>query len=162
MSGPRENLYRFGVLVGNHVEDRFGQILAQSSRPQQPQASIYQTFHSMNSTSHFADPSYSVLKTGLGEGRTQPAGLERHLFIGHGPDQEQFEGREFKTSYELAFTDRIQAHKTVDPHFVLPEPAVRPGPVPSDQRPHGVSKTKAYNEFTRRCDATFNKIELRR
>lgn len=162
MTDPKENLYRFGVLVGNHVEDRFGKILAQSGRSQMAPMSSYQDFHSLNSTSYYSDPSLSVLKTGLSEGRTHPEGLERHLFIGHGPDQEQFEGREFKTSYELAYSDRIQAHKTVEPHFTLPPPAVKPGPLPRDQNPHNISRVKPYNEFTKRCDATFNKIEFRR
>mmetsp|Transcript_32792 Transcript_32792/g.57083 ORF Transcript_32792/g.57083 Transcript_32792/m.57083 type:complete len:163 (-) Transcript_32792:2314-2802(-) len=162
MIDPKENLYRFGVLVGNHVEDRFGKILAQSARSQLNQASAYQTFHNLNSTSYYADPSLSVLKTGLSEGRTHPAGLERHLFIGHGPDQDHFEGREFKTSYELAYADRVQAHKTVDPHFTLPPPAAKPGPVPYDQNPHSTRRLKPYKDFTKQCDATFNKIDLRR
>ena len=154
-----ENPYRYGALVGNWVEERFGKELAANPVNKSYFLTSNQAFHSKQSTVHGSEPREPEVD--FNPSKVSQSGVDRHLFFGHGAVQEEFETRELRSSYELAMLSKIPAHLTAESNFLPPGPppkvdTVRPS-LPESQR-----KPKAYNEFTKRCDATFNKVGFRK
>lgn len=45
------------------------------------------------------------------------AGTAGHLFFGHGPNQEQFERRDFGTTNQMFYDKKMKADTLVNPHF---------------------------------------------
>lgn len=157
----RENLYRHGVLISNFVEDKFGSDLAQSRSIRTDFTTTAQRFHSQGSSLLNAElPEKKDPLAFQGES-VKKEGVEQHLLFGHGPKQEQFQAKEFRTTYELSYDNKVPAHKSIEPHFLPPAPVPKPTAPSADLSAHP-RQPKSYHEFTKRCDATFNKIGLRR
>lgn len=154
-----ENPYRYGALVGNWVEERYGKELAQRNQPNSHFLTSYQASHSKHSTLHNSEP--APVEEEFNPSKVSQSGVDRHLFFGHGAMQDEFENRELRSTYELSMLRKIPAHMTVESKFIPP-------PLPekqsaSDSGDHNVDrKPKSYHEFTKRCDMTFNKIGLRK
>lgn len=154
-----ENPYRYGALVGNWVEERYGKELAARSEPSSHFLTSYQASHSKGSTVLNAEP--REVDEEFNPSQVLQSGVDRHLFFGHGAVQDEFENRELRSTYELSMLRKIPAHTTVMSHFVPP-------PLPEKEEAAGIGneevkrKPKAYHEFTKRCDATFNKVGFRK
>lgn len=162
MAEKSENPYRHGVLVGNHVEDRFGQIIADQPRAAVPMMSTSKTFHSKYSSLHNTSPQPVQGDDVFVNETNNPRGVNKNLLFGHGPTQNHFDARDFRTSYDLTMNNKVPAHQIVESHFKPPASVPRPeGPAPVT-RPIDGLKPKSYNEFTKSCDAQFNKIGLRK
>ena len=158
MSESRENPYRYGVLIGNFDEERFGLELAQQARGTVPSMPTSKLFHAKHSTMHNAEPpsrDYSSMY------KWDPRGMDKHQLFGHGLDEAQFDKSDYRTSYELAYANKVPAHKTIESKFV-PPPAVEPVKDPEPDYSRAAWKPKSYNDYTKSCDATFNKIGLRK
>lgn len=162
MGEKSENPYRHGVLVGNHVEDRFGQIIAEQPRSSIPMVSTAKSFHNKYSSVHNTSPEPVKGDDVFVNNMNNPRGLGKHLLFGHGPTQDHFDARDFRTSYDLTMNNKVPAHQTVESHFRPPAPVPRPEGPPPASRPIDGLKPKAYNDFTRSCDAQYNKIGLRK
>lgn len=156
-----ENPYRFGVLVGNWVEERFATEISQKERTNQQMSTTAQAFHSERSSAHYLEHSPVIGDDVFIENQVSQRGVDRHIFFGHGPNQKDFENRDFRTTYELTTANKVPAHKTIESHFVPPVEIPKPANVAKDESRNQI-KPKAYNEFTKSCDAGFNKIGLRR
>ncbi|CAG9334754.1 unnamed protein product [Blepharisma stoltei] len=156
-----ENPYRFGVLIGNWVEERYATELSQKPKAHIPLLTTTQAVHSKRSTAHYSEPSPLIGDDVFIPNQVSQRGVDRHIFFGHGPDQQDFEQRDFRTTYELTTANKIQAHKTIESHFIPPPPVPRPQSIAANTGKE-MLKPKAYNEFTKSCDAGFNKIGLRR
>lgn len=154
-----ENPYRYGALVGNWVEERFGKELAANPHSHSYFQTSSQAFHSKRSTIHASDPKEPELE--FNPSKVSQFGVDKHLFFGHGAVQDEFEARELRSSYELSMLRKIPAHLTVESHFV---PPALPEKTPEIEKKTEITqrKPKAYNEFTKRCDATFNKVGFRK
>lgn len=154
-----ENPYRYGALVGNWVEERFGKELAQKPETKPMLVTSAQHFHGKQSTLHYSqasdpEPEFDPRKV-------SQSGVDRHLFFGHGASQDEFEKRELRTSYELSMLSKVPAHQTVESHFIPPPLPEKIESAKPEAGPHQL-KPKHYNQFTKRCDLTFNKIGLRK
>ena len=149
-----QNQYRHGVLIYNCNEDTIGLDLAKQ-KPKAPEfTTTSKSFHGKHSSIKASDgepPQYTFNRFG------QPA----HLIFGHGLNDEEIQGREFGTAYDMSFKHRFKASDTVDSHFK--PPAALPDRVPrANDEKKDVHKPKSYYEMTRRCDNVMNKIGLRR
>jgi hypothetical protein len=154
-----ENPYRYGALVGNWVEERFGKELASRNDPRSHFTTSYQANHSKNSTVHNAEP--AAVEPEFNPSKVSQSGVDRHLFFGHGAVQDEFENRDLRSTYELSMLRKIPAHVTVQSKFIPPPlPEKDSGSV--EEVAGGPRKPKAYHEFTKRCDATFNKVGFRK
>jgi len=152
--------YKFGVLEGNWVEERFGLDLAEKQKPKTEFVTTSKASFSKRSSLHNAqqeakDPAAFDLQT------TRRTGVDKTLVFGHGPNLDNFVSREFRTSYELGFINKVPPHKTVDSHFVAPPPVERPPAIPPQPQTKQAALPKAYSEFTRKFDSTSNKLNLR-
>jgi hypothetical protein len=154
-----ENPYRYGALVGNWVEERYGKELASRPEPNPNFLTSSQAFHSKRSTVHYSDPKPEEPE--FNPTKVSQSGVDRHLFFGHGPNQDEFEARELRTSYELSMLKKIPAHISIDSHFAPPPLSEKTELYIPPQTNPG-RKPKAYDEFTKRCDATFNKVGFRK
>ena len=154
-----ENPYRYGALVGNWVEERFGRELASRPQPQPNFLTCTQAFHSVHSTIHNSNSKEEEKE--FDSRKVNQQGVDRHLFFGHGSNQNDFENRELRTNYELSMDNKIPAHVGADSTYAPPPMQARPKEEAKTTTGHQV-KPKSYNEFTKRCDATFNKTGLRK
>ena len=149
-----QNQYRRGVLIYNFNEDKIGVDLAHT-KPTRPEfTTTSKSFHGQNSSMKVADrepPQYTFNRFG------QPA----HELFGHGLNDDEIQGREFATAYDMSFKHRHKAHDTVDSHFKPPAAAPEYKKRENDER-KDVHKPKSYHEMTRRCDNVMNNIGLRR
>lgn len=157
----RENLYRHGVLIANFVEDKFGSDIAQSMRNRTDFTTTAQRFHSQGSSLLNADREPQKDPLAFDSEIVKKEGVEQQILFGHGPKQEQFQSKDFRTTYELSYDNKIPAQKSIEPHFIPPAPVPKPT-APARDLTAPERKPKSYHEFTKRCDATFNKIGLRR
>lgn len=157
----RENLYRHGVLISNFVEDKFGNDLANSRSIRTDFMTTSQRFHSQASSLLNAEVLGKKDPMKFEPGEVTKVGVEKQLLFGHGPRQEQFQSKDFRTTYELSYDNKVPAHKSIEPHFIPPAPVPKPTAPPADVAAHP-RQPKSYHEFTKRCDATFNKTGLRR
>merc|ERR1719480_705871 len=103
-----QNPYRTGVLISNHVEDRFGQDLASMNRQGTTGITEQQAKHTMNSTliavnegkqiptqqEILDDKEYKDYYKHLVDCKV---GTQKHLLFGHGSTQEAFENRDMGT-----------------------------------------------------------------
>ena len=154
-----ENPYRYGALVGNWVEERFGKELAVKPEAKSYFLTSSQAFHGKQSTIHYSDPKPE--EPLFDPTKVSQSGVDRHLFFGHGAAQDEFEQRELRTSYELTMLRKVPGHQLAESHFV---PPALPEKVEESKQEHGIvqRKPKSYHEFTKRCDATFNKVGFRK
>ena len=158
MSENRENPYRYGVLIGNFDEERFGLELVKKERENYRMEATSQFFHSQRNSMRNSEPPQRDYSTMY---QWNPRGMDKHQLFGHGLVEENFSKSDYRTSYELAYDNKVPAHKTIESKFV-PPPPVEKLSNPETDYSMGHLKPKAYNEFTRSCDATFNKTGLRK
>lgn len=154
-----ENPYRYGALVGNWVEERFGKELSKKVEPASAFLTSSQAFHSKRSTIHYSDP--KTEEPDFNPKKVSQEGVDRHLFFGHGAAQEEFENRELRTTYELSMLSKVPGHISIESHFV-PPPLPDKGEDIKPDLTQNPRKPRSYNEFTKRCDATFNKVGFRK
>ena len=153
-----QNPYKTGVLVGNHVEDRFGTELAASKKP-------YWEFTKSEAHDKFSPqeierpqpPSgteFEQFKTHLHPGSGQP----HHLLFGHGPTQDHFEKRGFETTYDnFMERDRKPGPKKIP---ILINTVAEDIPTYGKTNALKDLKAKDYSEATKLFDQTWRKTGL--
>ena len=179
-----QNQYRTGVLVANHVEDRFGSdLIGKGSDWQFPKSEMKSRFDLTNTMySHgrenyptkpvtedeiVADAGYKEYAKVFKDKRGQPG----HILMGHGATQDAFEKRDFATTNELFFDKKMKTETLINPHFYdntkckkdyfvtnakLEDTATLFKPKPKSE-----IKSKSYAESTKKFDHTFTKVGFR-
>ena len=111
-------------------------------------------------------------------------GVPNHLFLGHGPNQEDFERRDFGTTNEMFYDRKLKTEVMINPHTTVckldlflwglahtkPLDKMHTNARIEDQgklfgktgTAAGETKPRSYNEFTQSFDKNFNKIGLRK
>jgi hypothetical protein len=121
-----QNPYRTGVLVGNHVEDRFGQDLAQRDKNWRTPMSEQQAKFNPGNTMFAYEFTPKTTEDLLAEKEQKEFekitnnlidGVPNHLFLGHGPNQEHFEKRDFGTTNEMFYDRKMKSDQMINPHF---------------------------------------------
>ncbi|CDW84628.1 UNKNOWN [Stylonychia lemnae] len=186
-SKDSQNPYKTGVLVGNHIEDRFGRELSSKPKNYQPITTEQRSkFHLGNTLLAYEFPPKS-LDDILAEKEKKEyedhmkeiqRGTKTHLFFGHGATQDDFVKRDFGTSNNLFYDKRMKTEELINPHYYHNEPpkadasqTVASNSQNSDPLSNlgssysgGFGKTvpKAYSEFTKKFDNNYQKMGLRR
>ena len=180
-----QNQYRTGVLVGNHVEDRFGQDLVGSEAdwktPKTEVQSKYVLENTMYKSGRDNYPAKPVTEDEIietekykdYEEKIYPKrGLQSHIFFGHGASQDAFDKRDFGTTNSLFFDKKMKTETMINPHYYhkdkvkidyfvtnakLEDAGTLFKPIKkSDMKP------KSYSEYTKKFDGTHNKTGFRK
>ena len=178
-----QNPYRTGVLVGNHVEDRYGQDLIQQDKNWRTPASEQQAKFNMGSSMFAYDFPPKTTEDLLADKEQKEYekivsnlkyGVPNHLFLGHGPTQEHFERRDFGTTNQMFYDKKMNAQTLISSHFYNSDnkhlDKLHTNAKIEDAAPIfgksgtalGETQARAYNEFTKRFDNNYNKIGLRK
>ena len=179
-----QNQYRTGVLVANHVEDRFGKdLVTKESDWAMPTSEMKSSFDITKSMfmagreNHAAKPDGEdeiAADVGYKEyaEKVYPSkGQPKHILFGHGATQDAFDKRDFGTSHDLFFDKKMKTEKMINPHYYHPEPKKIDAFITNSKiddvaplfKPKAKEeiKAKSYNEFTKKFDGTFNKVGFR-
>ena len=101
-------------------------------------------------------------------------GVKHHLLTGHGPTQETFEKRDFKTTSDMVYGDRVTVETIINPNtfegdmgktrskqYVNTQAADLPSMFGKSGTAAGETIPKHYNQFTGKFDNNSLKIGLR-
>mmetsp|Transcript_1060 Transcript_1060/g.932 ORF Transcript_1060/g.932 Transcript_1060/m.932 type:complete len:172 (+) Transcript_1060:38-553(+) len=130
-SKDSQNPYSTGVLVANHVEDRFGQDLITGEVKNYPSQTEVQANYSLANTMYqggrdnFAQKPVTEEEIEAEEGYKEyeksvinnKQGESSHLLFGHGPTQDAFEKRDFGTTNQLFFDKKMKTETLINPHL---------------------------------------------
>jgi hypothetical protein len=120
------------VLVGNHVEDRFGQELVQAPTPKWgvPPSEAQSNYTMASSMSGYGRENFETKVPADSEEfwerkqyqefqeKVNPKkGQPGHIFFGHGASQDAFEKRDFGTTNDLVYEKKMKTEKFINPHF---------------------------------------------
>ena len=126
-----QNQYRTGVLVANHVEDRFGHsLLDKQDNWQFPKSEVKSRFDlgsSMLGYGRHNFPQKPVTENQITAdieekthtrltGQTKD-GQPGHILMGHGANQDTFEKRDFGTTNELFYNKKMRTETLINPHY---------------------------------------------
>nr|8G2Z_0G Chain 0G, CFAP107 [Tetrahymena thermophila CU428]8G2Z_1G Chain 1G, CFAP107 [Tetrahymena thermophila CU428] len=173
------NKYRFGVLIGNFAEEKFGMDMAQRQIDERlPNSTMKDSYGLKNSALNCEPSKLTPIDKEFNQHvifNTQ--GVQQHILFGHGVKQTDYNKREYGTSYDLSFNQKIKPQTQIYSKYTpdalsasrtfhkdtifekdyqkhIPELGSKPT-VPKD-------KARPYNEFTKTYDSTHMKIPLRK
>ncbi|KRX09175.1 hypothetical protein PPERSA_05844 [Pseudocohnilembus persalinus] len=174
------NKYRFGVLIGNSAEERFGVDMANRQRNERiPNSTMKDSFGLHNSAFNQDYSSVSPEEEEfIKHVKYNSLGMQNHLMTGHGLKQEDFEKRHFGTTYDLSFNQGVKTQEQINSKYDADKSKL-PRQFNKDEK---FEKTyqksipevggddewkiqkhfRSYDEYTKTFDATHFKIPLRK